>query len=194
LGNCIWSLLDIRIDEAAYPSACQPELTRIKEKDMLIATLIPLHVVISLIGLVAGFIVLIGLIASRRLTRWTPIFLWTTLATNLTGFLFPVHKLLPSHVVGILSVVTLGLAFLAQYRFQLSGIWQRVFVIASTVALYLNTFVAIVQCFKHIPAFQALAPTQSEPPFLVMQLIFLLLFIVLGVTATRRFRPIPIAP
>jgi hypothetical protein len=164
-----------------------------KENSMFLAALTLFHVVISLIGLVAGFIVLIGLIAPKRLTRWTPVFLWATLATSLTGFLFPVHKFLPSHAVGALSVAVLGFAFLAQYRFHLSGIWRGVFVIASTVALYFNTFVVIVQCFKHIPSLQALAPTQSEPPFLVTQLIFLLLFIALGVTATRRFRAIPIA-
>jgi len=146
------------------------------------------HVVISLIGLVAGFIVLFSFIVSKPMMWWTAVFLWATLATSLTGFLIPVHRFLPSHAVGILSIVVLGFAFLAQYGFHLSGIWQRVFVIASTIALYFNSFVTIVQCFKHIPALHALAPTQSEPPFLATQLIFLLLFIVLGVTATRRFR------
>ena len=155
---------------------------------MFLASLTLFHVVISLIGLIAGFIVLFSLIASKQLKGWTAVFLWATLATSLTGFLFPVHKFLPSHAVGTLSVVVLGFAFLALYRSHLSGVWRQVFVIASAVTLYFNTFVAIVQCFKHIPALQALAPTQSEPPFLATQLIFLLLFIVLGVTATRRFR------
>lgn len=146
------------------------------------------HVVISLIGLVAGFIVLFSFIVSKPMMWWTAVFLWATLATSLTGFLIPVHRFLPSHAVGILSIVVLGFAFLAQYGFHLSGIWQRVFVIASTIALYFNSFVTIVQCFKHIPALHALAPTQSELPFLITQIILLLLFIALGVTAARRFR------
>jgi len=129
------------------------------------------HVVISLIGLVAGFIVLFSFIVSKPMMWWTAVFLWATLATSLTGFLFPVHRFLPSHAVGILSTVVLGFAFLAQYGFHLSGIWQRVFVIASTIALYFNSFVTIVQCFKHIPALHALAPTQSELPFLITQCI-----------------------
>jgi len=146
------------------------------------------HVVISLIGLVTGFIVLFNFIVSKPKMWWTTVFLWATLVTSLTGFLLPVHKFLPSHAVGILCIVVLGFAFLAQYGFHLSGIWRRVFVVASTIALYFNSFVTIVQCFKHIPALRALAPTQSETPFLITQLILLLLFIALGVTATRRFR------
>lgn len=155
---------------------------------MLFEALTPFHVAISLIGLVAGFIVLFNFIVSAPQMWWTAVFLWATLATSLTGFLFPVHKFLPSHAVGILSIVVLGLAFFAQYGFHLSGIWRRVFVLACTIALYFNSFVTIVQCFRHIPALHALAPTQSETPFLITQLILLLLFVALGVTATRRFR------
>lgn len=152
------------------------------------------HVVISLIGLGAGFIVLFSFIVSKPKMWWTAIFLWATLATSLTGFLLPVHKFLPSHAVGVLSIIVLGLALLVQYGFHLSGIWRRVFVVASTIALYFNSFVTIIQCFKHIPALHALAPTQSETPFLITQLILLLLFIALGVTATRRFRALATSP
>ena len=155
---------------------------------MILEALTLFHVVISLIGLIAGFIVLFNFIVSKPKMWWTAVFLWVTLATSMTGFLFPMHRFLPSHAVGILSIVVLGLGFLAQYGFHLFGVWRRVFVIAATIALYFNSFVAIVQCFKHIPALDALAPTQSEPPFLITQLILLLLFIALGVTASRKIR------
>jgi len=158
---------------------------------MFLMMLTLLHVAASLLGLVAGFSVLFGLIVSRQVDQWMARFLWATLVTTLTGFLFPVHQLLPSHVVGLIEVVVLSLAFLARQKLDLSGRWRRQFVIAVTVALYFNTFVAIIQCFKHIPWLQTLAPTQSEPPFLVTQSIVLLLFIALGITATRRFSAIP---
>jgi len=155
---------------------------------MLLEALTLFHFVISVIGLVAGFIVLFNFIVAKPKMWWTTVFLWATLATSLTGFLFPARRFLPSHAVGILSIAVLGLAFLAQYGFHLSGIWRQVFVVASVIALYFNSFVTIVQCFKHIPALHTLAPTQSETPFLITQLILLLFFIALGVTATRRFR------
>ena len=58
------------------------------------------HGVISLVGILSGLVVLFGLIAGKRLDGWTALFLITTVATSVTGFMFPFHKLLPSHVVG----------------------------------------------------------------------------------------------
>jgi hypothetical protein len=151
-------------------------------------TLAHVHVVISLIGILSGFVVVFGLIGSKRLNAWTAVFLTTTVLTSVTGFLFPFHKFLPSHGVGIVSLIVLALAIPARYVFHLAGGWRRTYVITATAALYLNVFVLIAQLFMKVPALKALAPTQSEPPFLVSQLVVMALFIVLGVFATIKFR------
>ncbi len=111
----------------------------------------------------------------------------TTAATSVTGFLFPFHKLLPSHILGIISLVVLAVTIPALYTFHLAGPWRRVYVIGAVIALYLNVFVLIAQFFMKIPALKALAPTQSEPPFLATQVVVMLIFIVLGVLAVKRF-------
>jgi hypothetical protein len=146
------------------------------------------HVALSLIGIVSGFVVVYGLLVSKPLDGWTKLFLWTTAATSVTGFLFPVHKLLPSHILGILSLIVLALAFLARYRHGMVGGWRRTYVIAAVVALYFNVFVLIVQLFEKVPALQALAPTQSEPPFQVAQLIALVIFVALAIRSAMKFR------
>jgi hypothetical protein len=146
------------------------------------------HVLISLIGILAGLVVAYGLVAAKRLDRWTAVFLWTTLLTSVTGFMFPVHKLMPSHVFGIISIVVLALAFPARYKFHLAGAWRRTYVITAMIALYLNVFVLVVQLFEKVPALHALAPTQSEGPFKLTQLAVLTIFVVLSVVATIRFR------
>jgi hypothetical protein len=146
------------------------------------------HVVISLIGIASGFIVVFGLIASRRLDGWTGTFLATTAATSLTGFLFPVQHFMPSHAVGILSLVVLALAVWGLYKRQLAAGWRSTYAITSVIALYFNVFVLVVQLFNKVPALKALAPTQSEPPFAAAQLSVLVLFVVLGVLATVKFR------
>jgi hypothetical protein len=147
------------------------------------------HVALSLIGIGTGFVVLFGLLTQRRFDQWTRWFLWTTLATSVTGFFFPFHGFLPSYVVGLLSVIVLGVAILARYRYHLAGRWRTIYVVGATLALYFNVFVLIVQLFKHVPALAAAAPTQSEPPFLAAQIIVMALFIVCGVQAVKRFRP-----
>jgi hypothetical protein len=146
------------------------------------------HVVLSLIGILSGFVVVFGLIGSKRLDAWTTVFLTTTVLTTVTGFLFPFHKFLPSHGVGIVSLIVLALAIPARYVLHLAGGWRRTYAITATTALYLNVFVLIAQLFTKAPALKALAPTQSEPPFLVTQLAVMALFIVLGVFATIKFR------
>jgi hypothetical protein len=145
------------------------------------------HVALSLVGILAGFVVLFGLISAKQSKSWTSTFLVTTAATSLTGFLFPFHKFLPSHGVGIVSILVLALTIPALYVFHLAGPWRRVYVIGTVIALYLNVFVLIAQFFMKIPALKALAPTQSEPPFLGTQVVVMLIFIVLGVLATKRF-------
>jgi len=151
------------------------------------------HVVLSLVGIAAGFVVLIGLLTSKRLDGWTSLFLVTTVATSATGFLFPFERFLPSHAIGILSLLVLAAAIVARYPRRLVGIWRPIYVITAMIALYFNVFVLVVQAFLKVPALKALAPTQSEPPFLVAQLVVLVLFIALGIAATIRFRVDPVA-
>jgi hypothetical protein len=151
-----------------------------------------IHVAISLVGIGSGFVVMYGLLTGKRLNGWTVLFLATTVATSATGFGFPFDHLLPSHKVGIISLVVLAIAILARYGFRLAGTWRWIYVVSAVVALYLNVFVAIVQAFQKVPALKAMAPTQSEPPFLLTQLVVLALFVALAFVAAIRFRIQPV--
>jgi hypothetical protein len=148
------------------------------------------HVIISLIGLVSGFLVLFGMMGGGKSDALTAVFLLTTVLTSVTGFFFPFTALLPSHIVGVLSLVVLAVAIIALYVFHLAGAWRWIYVVAATVALWFNTFVGVVQTFQKIPAIHALAPTQAEPPFLIAQVAVMVLLIVLGIVAVRRFHPV----
>jgi hypothetical protein len=147
------------------------------------------HVVLSLVGIFAGLVVLFGMFSSKRLTGWTALFLATTVLTSVTGFFFPLDHLLSSHIVGILSLVVLAVAILALYAYHLAGSWRWIYVAGAVVALYLNVFVGVVQAFQKVPPLSALAPTQSEPPFVITQVVVLVIFIALGVFAVRSFHP-----
>lgn len=153
-----------------------------------LATYTAIHVVLSLVGIGSGFVVMFGLFSGRRLDGWTLVFLASTVATSVTGFGFPVEHFLPSHAIGIVSLVVLTAAILARYAFHLAGNWRRIYVVGAVVALYLNVFVGIVQAFQKVPALKALAPTQSELPFLLTQLVVITLFVVFAIVAARRFR------
>lgn len=148
-----------------------------------------LHVVISLVGIGSGVVVLYGLIVSKRLDRWTLLFLATTVATSLTGFLFPNSHVTPGIVVGILSLIVLAGAIAARYGLHLSGAWRPIYVVCASLALYFNCFVLVVQSFEKVPALHAIAPTQKEPPFAVAQLVVLVVFVVATAIAVRRFHP-----
>jgi hypothetical protein len=154
---------------------------------MSLATYTYLHVLISLVGIGSGFVVLFGLLGGKRLDGWTALFLVTTVATSVTGYGFPFEKLLPSHIVGGVSLVVLALAIVARYPMRMAGAWRRVYVISAAISQYLNVFVLVAQGFLKVPALKALAPTQSEPPFAVAQGLVLVLFVVLGTLAARRF-------
>jgi hypothetical protein len=147
------------------------------------------HVVLSLVGIGSGLVVLFGLLAGKRLEGWTVVFLVTTVATSATGFGFPFVQLLPSHVVGIVSLLVLAVVIVARYPGRLIGAWRWLYAAGAVVALYLNVFVGIVQTFRRVPALRAIAPTQSEPPFVLTQLVVLILFVGLGIAAAKRFRP-----
>ncbi len=146
------------------------------------------HVIISLIGIAAGFVVLFRWIKGLGLDRWNTIFLVTTIGTSVSGFGFPFTKFLPSHAFGILSLIVLSVSLYALYSRKLVGIWRPTYVITATFAQYLNFFVLIVQAFLKIPFFNSLAPTQSEPPFAIAHLLALVAFLVMGFLATRRFK------
>jgi hypothetical protein len=146
-----------------------------------------LHVIISLVAMASGAVVLIGMLGGRQLEGLTALFLATTVLTSVTGFFFPFTRLLPSHVVGIISLVVLAAALAALYVFDLAGAWRWIYVAGAVLALYLNVFVGVVQAFQKLSFLQPLAPTQSEPPFLVTQVAVLVTFVALGVVALRSF-------
>jgi hypothetical protein len=148
-----------------------------------------IHVALSLIALVAGLIVLYGLLQGRSLRGWMELFLATLILTSVTGFPLPPFGLDPPRMVGILSLVLLAVAVLAIYVFRVSGPWRWIFVVAAMAALYLDAFVGVIQAFAKLPALHELAPTGSEPPFLIAQVIVLVFFVVLGFLAARRFHP-----
>jgi hypothetical protein len=156
---------------------------------MSLATYTTVHVIISLIGIASGFLVLFGLLRGTLLTRWNSLFLITTVLTSVTGFGFPNTKMTPGIVVGILSLIALAIAAFALYSRHLNGVWRRTYVITAMIALYFNVFVLVAQLFEKVPAIHALAPTQTEAPFKIAQLILLILFIAFITAAARKFRP-----
>jgi hypothetical protein len=149
-----------------------------------------LHVVITLVAIGSGLIVVGGLFASHRLPGTTALFLFTTLLTSLTGFLFPIRGFTPALGVGIVACVILAIALFARYGKQLAGPWRWIYVVTAIISLYLNVFVLVVQSFVKVSALNALAPTQSEAPFAIAQAVVLVIFIVIGLIAVAKFRPV----
>lgn len=147
------------------------------------------HVILSLVGILTGFVAVFGMISGKRLDGWTAIFLVTTALTSITGFLLPFHKLLPSHILGIISLVVLAEAIPARYVKHLAGAWRKTYAITATIALYLNVFVLVAQLFMKVPALHAMAPNGSEPPFLVSQIVVMAVFVVIAIAAAIKFQP-----
>jgi hypothetical protein len=156
-----------------------------------ITTFTLLHVAVSLLAIVAGLVVVGGLASGTRLDGWTGLFLSTTFLTNATGFFFPFAGFLPSHGVGIISLLLLPFVLWGLYRARLAGRWRSVYVVGATVLLYLNVFVLVAQLFRRVPALIVLAPKQQEPPFLLTQLVTLAVFLWLGRAAVKGFRAAP---
>lgn len=156
---------------------------------MSTATFTFMHVVISLIGIASRAVVVFGMLIARRLPAWTLLFLVTTVARSATGFLFHSASFAAPHVVGVISLVVLAVAIAALYVYRLTGAWRWIYVASAVTALYLNVFVGVVQTFQKVPFFKALAPTQTELPFAIAQLLVLALFVVLGIAAVKRFHP-----
>ena len=161
---------------------------------MSLSTFTAFHVIISLIAIVSGLFVMFGLLGSNRRPSLTATFLLFTILTSATGFLFPFDKLLPSHMIGIVSLLLLGIACIALYVMKLSGSWRWIYVLTAMIALYLNVFVLVIQSFLKLAPLHTLAPSipPSEPPFAVAQGIVLLFFVVVIIGAVRRFRPAPV--
>lgn len=152
--------------------------------------MLTVHVLLSLVGIFTGLVVAWGMLHSNRMPRWTDVFLATTVLTSVTGFLLPATKFLPSHATGILSLLILAVTLYAWYGRKLEGRWRAIYVGTAIAALYLNVFVGVFQAFLKIEPLKALAPHQNEPPFLVAQAVVLVAYIVLGVVAVKRFRPV----
>jgi hypothetical protein len=146
-----------------------------------------IHVLLSLVGIFAGIIVVLGMLANKRLSGLTSLFLWTTVLTSATGYLLPAKGLMPSHIVGFISLVALIIAIVALYTKRLVGGWRKTYVVTAVIALYLNVFVLIAQLFGKVPALHALAPTGTETPFKIAQGVNLLVFVLLGIGAARSF-------
>jgi hypothetical protein len=156
---------------------------------MPLATYTLVHVIISLIGIGSGLVVLFGMFTAKSLPALTALFLWTTVLTSVTGFGFPVEHLLPSHIIAILSLVVLAICFAARYYTRMAGKWRAIYVVTAVIALYLNCFVLVVQSFQKIGPLHVLAPKGNEPPFAIAEGLVLVLFIVAGILAVKRFHP-----
>jgi hypothetical protein len=148
-----------------------------------------LHVFLSLIGIGAGVFIIFGLLTSRRLNILTTLFLVSTVATSLTGFLFPLKGITPGIILGVLSMIALVLAIVALYVKKLAGPWRATYVVSMCVAFYFNFFVLIAQSFAKVPALHSFAPTQASPGFAVSEGVVLLVFILLTIRAVKKFHP-----
>ena len=153
---------------------------------MILNALTLFHVVLSLIGIVAGFAVVSGLLFSDPPYRGTTLFVATTATTSVTGFFFPFHGFTPGLAVGILSLIVLVIASLATYRYSLAGGWRRTFAITAVIALYFNVFILVIQSFRKVPALHAIAPTQSKVPFQAAQSLVLVIFVAISIRAVMK--------
>lgn len=160
-----------------------------KDGEMILQIYTIIHTLLSLIAIVTGIAVLFQMLGSKRCQTWTKWFLITAVATTMTGFFFPFHGFTPAIGLGIISLPVLGAAIFANYSHQLTGSWRWVYAVTATIALYFNVFVLIVQLFQKLPALRALAPTQTEPPFQITQIVVLALFVLLTIAAAIRFHP-----
>jgi hypothetical protein len=156
---------------------------------MSLAAFTQFHVIISLLGIASGFIVVFAMLGAKRLPAMTALFLLMTVATSVTGFMFPIASFGPPEIIGVISLVILAVAIMALYGYKLAGAWRWIYVAAAVLAQYLNVFVAVVQTFQKVPFFHSLAPTQTEPPFAAAQGVVLMIFIGLGIAAAMKFHP-----
>src|SRR5476649_2252820 len=163
-----------------------------------IATFTILHVIITLIAIATGFIVMFGMVCSKKMSGWSAIFWLTTLLTSVTGFMFPIHGFTPALGVGGFAMVVPAIGLLARYVKRYAGSWRWIYVVTAVISLYLNVFVLITQSFQKLTFLNPLAP-QVGPPFAgatntqfaIAQGVTLLFFVVMGIAAAIKFRPGP---
>jgi hypothetical protein len=151
------------------------------------------HTAISLVGIASGFVVIVAMRSARIPPTWTFIFLASTVATSVTGFLFPFVQFLPAHGVGIVSLVALSIALFALYKERLAGNWRLTYAVAAALSLYLNVFVLVAQLFRRVPTLHALAPTETEPPFAIAEALVLIAFFAFAFRPVRSFAALPAA-
>ena len=149
-----------------------------------------IHVLISLLGIGYGFVILAGFLGDKRLDGSNAFFLVTTILTSVTGFFLPAHTILPSHILGVVSLIALAIACVARYSKKMQGGWRKTYVISAMISFYFNVFVLVAQSFLKVPSLHALAPNGSEPPFAVAQSIVLIAFIVFTILAVKKFRSV----
>jgi len=149
-------------------------------------TFVIIHVLISLAGIISGFVVIDGFLKAERRDGLNAFFLVMTILTSATGFFFPRTSVTPGQIVGAISLVLLVIAVLARYPLNFAGAGRWLYIIAAIVAQYFNFLVLIVQSFQKVGVLKDLAPTQSEPPFLIAQGAALVLFVVLGFLSLKK--------
>jgi len=152
-----------------------------------LATYTAVHTVISLIALASGVVVVADLFAPRVRRSWTALFLVTAVLTSATGFGFPFHGVLPSHVLSAVALATLAAAIYALYAAHLSGFWRLTYAISVVANLFFLVFVGIVQAFGKIPILHGFAPNGNELPVTVSQVVALVIFVALGIAAAKVF-------
>ncbi len=157
----------------------------------MIQALTIIHTLISLVAIVTGVVVVFAMLARNRADGWTKWFLITAVATTVTGFFFPFHGFTPAIGLGLISLPFLALTIFARYPKQLHRAWRWIYVIGAVICLYFNLFVLVVQLFEKVPALHALAPTQTESPFKLTQLVVLVVSVLLCIIALFRFHPEP---
>jgi hypothetical protein len=148
-----------------------------------------IHTLLSLVAIVAGIVVVKELLASRMPGGWTALYLATAILTSLTGFFFPFDRFIDSHWLGVASLIVFALVLIARYGLGLAGAWRWIYPLGMVVGLWFLVVVLIAQAFKKVPALTAVAPTQAEPPFLIAQVVALVIFAALAIAAMRKFRP-----
>ena len=161
---------------------------------MLLTALTWFHTALSVIALIAGCVVLRDLLRSKAPDGWTTVFLITAISTSVTGFLFPFTTFGPSHWVGVFSLIVLALALFGAYVYAFAGPWGRIYAASMVAAQYFLVFVLIAQAFMKVPMLHAAAPTLSEPPFAIAQVIALVLFAGIAIAAARTYRYRPLMP
>ena len=147
-----------------------------------------LHVIISLIAIGSGIAVLVAMASDDRSEGWTALFLLATALTSITGFLFPFNGFGPPDAFGVITLVVLVPVLLGRYYYRLRGWWRLIYIWGAVLMLWLNCVVAVIQFFQKAAPLRALAPSQTEPPFLIAQGIVLGALLVLGLLAAFRFQ------